>query len=109
MTIDPMALLKVLGEASGWVVCVFLLIMFVWGFSQEWWVPGRIYKREVERGDLDATALRSATEANERGVKANADLARAYEDMADMLYEDAPAPRRRPRRRRTRLDLEEEK
>ena len=100
MTINPLELLKVLGDASGWVVAVFILMVFGWGFHKEWWVPGRVHQREIERGNASDEALKASTAANEKAAKANVDLTHAFEDLTDVLYDEAPQTRlTRPRRR----------
>lgn len=94
-----------LAEAGGWVVTVFLLIVFAWGFHKEWWVPGRVHQRELERGKVADDALKAAAEAHESSASGMANLTHAFEDMADMLYEDAQSePRSRPKRRRRRRE-----
>jgi hypothetical protein len=50
--VDP----AVLADAGGWAVVIAMIGMIGLGAIKGWWVPGFVWRREVERGDK-ATAL----------------------------------------------------
>lgn len=64
-----MAELKPIVEAGGWVFAAFVLLLMLEGFRREWWVPGRVYRREVKRGDEAVAATRTVAQATRQAVR----------------------------------------
>lgn len=63
MPIDPSAL----RDAGGFFVALALSLTIIEGFRRGWWVPGFVYRREVERGDrMEQLALTTAKAAKAR-------------------------------------------
>lgn len=58
-----------IADAGGWVTAVFTLLLMLEGFRREWWVPGRVYRREVKRGDDAVAAARQVASASEQVVR----------------------------------------
>jgi len=68
--VDIPALLKALGDASGWVVAVAMLITGIVAIARGDLVPGYIYRREVDRGERAEDAIERAEKTTEQAAVA---------------------------------------
>lgn len=62
--------IEILGSAGPHIITISVLLIFGYGFFTGWWVPGYIYKREIDRGDRAEDAVDASTRTTELATNA---------------------------------------
>lgn len=82
---DLVAILRALGDASGWVVAVVVLGAVAYGFAKGYVVPGYVYRREIERGDRAEDAVEKSTAVVDQAAAATTAATSAAVTVAEQL------------------------
>jgi hypothetical protein len=82
-----LSVLRGLGDASGWVVAVTVLLTGIYAIATGKLVPGYVYQREVARGDRAEDAVEAAQKSTEQAAAATKAATDASISVANQLLQ----------------------